>query len=41
MLKGLRLWDLSANKSPPEMRRENGPPRKLKRSNQESTMEMP
>jgi len=36
ILKGPRLWDLSTKRSPPEMRRDNGSLRKLKKSNQKS-----
>ena len=37
-LRNLRLWDLSTKKLSPETRRGNSPPRKLERSNQESTV---
>jgi len=36
-----RSQDLSARKLPPEIRRGNGPPRRLKGNNQKSTMEVP
>ena len=40
-LKDPRLWGPNARRSPPEIRRDNGPPRRLGGSNWGNTMEVP